>query len=327
MDLSKTTKKTRQQSQLEYLYQLKSEIVSHKPEPSEIGFIPRWMSQVSLPLRNQKNAVEFVRKNGSVKMVVLSPSFIGLPYGNIPRLLLLYLVTSAIRTKKQDILLGSSVSEFLSKLGIGYTGGSTGSFTRYKQQAIRLFSSSFSVFWDSHFELYSGTDKVKSIDISNFQSLPLADSYQLFRSMVPGEGRSYGLGLTVHISDYFWNDLKQHKPIPVDLRIVAGLKHSAFALDIYFWLAYRFYHHSADGIFISSQNLQNQFGTAGSDTHSFMRHFASQLQMISIFMNDSFSYKVNDKGIRIKHISFSKLNSKIESVNKLPKNSNSHVDN
>lgn len=77
---------------------------------------------------------------------------------------------------------------------------------------------------------------MKLIDISNFKSLPLADSYQLFRSVVPGEGRSYGLGLTVHISDYFWNDLKQHKPIPVDLRIVAGLKYSAFALDIYFGL-------------------------------------------------------------------------------------------
>ena len=316
MDLSKTTKKTRQQSQLEYLYQLKAEIFSRKPEPSEIGFIPRWMSQVSLPLRNQKNAIEFVRKNGSVKMVVLSPSFIGLPYGNIPRLLLLYLVTSAIRTKKQDILLGSSVSEFLSKLGIGHTGGSRGDVTRYKQQAIRLFSSSFSVFWDSHFSVFSGTGKVKSIDISNFKSLPLADSYQLFRSIVPGEARSYGLGLMVHISDYFWNDLKQHKPIPVDLRIVSGLKHSAFALDIYFWLVYRFYNHAADGIFIPSQNLQNQFGTAGADVHSFMRHFAAQLQMISIFMDDDFSYEINDKGIRIKHIAFSKLNSKFESVNK-----------
>lgn len=316
MDLSKTTKKTRQQSQLDYLYQLKAEIFSRKPEPSEIGFIPRWMSQVSLPLRNQKNAIEFVRKNGSVKMVVLSPSFIGLPYGNIPRLLLLYLVTSAIRTKKQDILLGSSVSDFLSKLGIGHTGGSTGTITRYKQQAIRLFSSSFSVFWDSHFSVFSGTDKVKSIDISNFKSLPLADSYQLFRSIVPGEARSYGLGLTVHISDYFWNDLKQHKPIPVDLRIVAGLKHSAFALDIYFWLVYRFYNHAAEGIFIPAASLQNQFGTAGADVHSFMRHFAAQLQMISIFMDDGFSYEINDKGIRIKHIAFSKLGSKVESVNK-----------
>ena len=190
MDLSKTTKKTRQQSQLEYLYQLKAEIFCRNPEPAEIGFIPRWMSHVALPLRNQKNAIEFVRKNGSVKMVVLSPSFIGLPYGNIPRLLLLYLVTSAIRTKKQDILLGSSVSEFLSKLGIGHTGGSRGDVTRYKQQAIRLFSSSLSEFWDSHLSVFSGTGKVKSIDISNIKSLPLADSYQLFRSIVPGEARS-----------------------------------------------------------------------------------------------------------------------------------------
>lgn len=330
MDLSKTTKKTRQQSQEDYLRQLKAEIVNRKPEPAEIGFIPRWMSQVSLPLRNQKNAIEFVRKNGSVKMVVLSPSFIGLPYGNIPRLLLLYLVTSAIRTKKQDILLGSSVSEFLSRLGIGRTGGSTGSITRYKQQAIRLFSSSFSVFWDSHFELFSGTNKVKLIDISNFKSLPLADSYQLFRSVVPGEGRSYGLGLTVHISDYFWNDLKQHKPIPVDLRIVAGLKYSAFALDIYFWLAYRFYNHAAKDIFIPAASLQNQFGTINADTHSFMCRFKQQLSLISIFMNDDFSYTVSDKGIRIFHISFPKINhsgSKTESVNKPTDKNNSHVDN
>lgn len=38
--------------------------------------------------------------------------------------------------------------------------------------------------------------------------------------------------------------------------------------------------------------------------------------MISIFMDDDFSYEINDKGIRIKHIAFSKLNSKFESVNK-----------
>lgn len=64
MDLSKTTKKTRQQSQLDYLYQLKAEIFSRKPEPSEIGFIPRWMSQVSLPLRTRRMLLNLCGRMG-----------------------------------------------------------------------------------------------------------------------------------------------------------------------------------------------------------------------------------------------------------------------
>ena len=49
-----------------------------------------------------------------------------LPYGNLPRLLLAWVCTEAVRTQCRELVLGKSLSEFMRKLDIySDSGGST----------------------------------------------------------------------------------------------------------------------------------------------------------------------------------------------------------
>lgn len=52
-----------------------------------LGFMARAMVQTTLPHKAVKGN-EFTRSNGHFTLSMLAPSAIGLPYGNIPRLLL-----------------------------------------------------------------------------------------------------------------------------------------------------------------------------------------------------------------------------------------------
>ena len=66
-----------------------------------------------------------------------------LPFGNLPRLLLAWVCTEAVRTQSRELVLGRSLSEFMRKLDVisSDSGGSWGIRTRLKNQMDRLFSS------------------------------------------------------------------------------------------------------------------------------------------------------------------------------------------
>ena len=64
-----------------------------------------------------------------------------LPYGNLPRLLLAWVCTEAVRTQRRELILGRSLSEFMRRLGIYSTSGGTwGIRTRLRNQMDRLFN-------------------------------------------------------------------------------------------------------------------------------------------------------------------------------------------
>ena len=60
-----------------------------------------------------------------------------LPFGNIPRLLLAWVCTEAVRTQSRHLILGASLSEFMGKLGMDCVGGAR---TRLRNQMRRLFN-------------------------------------------------------------------------------------------------------------------------------------------------------------------------------------------
>jgi hypothetical protein len=80
-----------------------------------LGFMCRSMVQASLPSR-RVDGVEFVRSNGNFTLSLMSPSKIGLPYGTIPRLMLSWLATEAVRTQERELVLGDSLSGFMRQL-------------------------------------------------------------------------------------------------------------------------------------------------------------------------------------------------------------------
>ena len=81
------------------------------------------------------------RVNGPYTLIMFSSGKTKLPFGNLPRLLLAWVCTEAVRTQKRELVLGASLAEFMRKLGVYSTsGGTTGGRTRLRNQMKRLFN-------------------------------------------------------------------------------------------------------------------------------------------------------------------------------------------
>ena len=109
-----------------------------------LGYMARALTLATLPHREVPGN-EFKRKNGLFSLTILAPSEVGLPFGSIPRLLLSWVTTEAVRTESPVLELGPTLSAFMAKLGIAVnkrlTGGEKGNITRFRNQTVRLFSS------------------------------------------------------------------------------------------------------------------------------------------------------------------------------------------
>lgn len=108
-----------------------------------LGYMARALTLATMPHRRTTEN-EFERRNGAFTLTMLSPSRVGLPYGSLPRLLVAWLTTEAVRTREREIVLGERLSEFMAKLDLVPTGGRWGTITRLRDQMQRLFASSVS---------------------------------------------------------------------------------------------------------------------------------------------------------------------------------------
>jgi hypothetical protein len=188
-----------------------------------LGFMARAMVQATLPHRKVEGN-EFERKNGNFTLTLQAPSKVGLPYGTVPRLLLAWVTTEAVKTKSRELELGDSMSAFMGELGMSPTGGASGSITRLKNQTRRLFASTVSA-------TYEDKDKVADIGYR------LADRSLLWWHAKDPE--QVGLWKsTVTLSEQFFNEVVD-RPVPIDMRAIRALKQSPMALDVYTWLTYR----------------------------------------------------------------------------------------
>lgn len=89
----------------------------------------KWKSNINSPTRMEP------QKNKSI----------GYPYGTLPRLLLFWIVTEAIRTNSSRIELGNSLNNFMEKLGLDTSrGGKRSDAKRIKEQMMRLFRATIS---------------------------------------------------------------------------------------------------------------------------------------------------------------------------------------
>ena len=188
-----------------------------------LGFMARALVQATLPHKRVAGN-EFTRRNGAFTLNLLAPSAVGLPYGTVPRLLLAWLTTEAVRTKSRDLVLGDSLSSFMRELDLIPTGGRWGSITRLKSQTQRLFSTSVDCFHTS--EDRTGMVGYRFADKAMLWWHPKApDQAALWQS-------------TVSLSEPFFREVTEH-PVPIDMRALRALKRSPMALDMYAWLTYR----------------------------------------------------------------------------------------
>ena len=86
----------------------------------------RLLALCSLPRTNPKNRHEFKRVNGPYTLYMVAGGGNKLPYGTLPRdLLLAWVYTEAVvrRQSPETGILGYSLSEFMRKVGIYSTSG------------------------------------------------------------------------------------------------------------------------------------------------------------------------------------------------------------
>ena len=118
-----------------------NQLVGASEADPDLGFMARLLALCSLPRTNPGNRKEYVRRNGPYTLVMSAGGLNKLPFGNIPRLLLAWVSTEAVRTQSREISLGRSLSGFMRKLGMEDRSGSPrGDRTRLRNQMKRLFS-------------------------------------------------------------------------------------------------------------------------------------------------------------------------------------------
>jgi hypothetical protein len=228
-----------------------------------LGFISRAMTLATLPHRSVAGN-EFTRTNGNYTLSIISPSAIGLPFGNIPRLLMSWVTTEAVRIKSPELELGPSLSYFMRELGLMPTGGRWGSITRLRDQMTRLFASSVTCIYQDHQR--TSIFGIKMISEANlWWNLQSPDQVPLWKS-------------TLRLGEDFYKEIINH-PIPVDMLALKTLKRSPMALDIYCWLTYRMFCLQKP-VEIPWPALQMQFGADYHRLIDFKINFIKQLKLV-----------------------------------------------
>ena len=251
--------------------QLDALIEARDAEPNT-GFMMRLLALCALPRTNPGERFQYVRHNGPFALIMSATSHPPrLPYGTLPRLLLAWVCTEAVRTQSRTLVLGRSLAGFMRTLGItDDSGGSRGDRTRVRNQMDRLFSAHVSLIHeDQH-----GKQFVSSViaDRGEFWWDPRGDQPVLWDS-------------TIRLGEEFFNEIIVC-PIPLDLGILKAMKRSSLGLDLYMWLTYRLFGLNAP-LRLTWPQLYRQFSVNPSqaNVHSvnnFRTAFLYELQKLKI---------------------------------------------
>ena len=219
-----------------------NQLVSASEADADLGFMARMMALCCLPRTNPGATLQYKRVNGPYKLVMIAGADCKLPFGNLPRLLLAWVSTEAVRTQSREIVLGRSLAEFMRTLGVYSSGGRVQ--IRLRNQMRRLFSATVQlVYEDEH-----GEARVSSsvADRTEFWWNPKRpDEPSLWESKL-------------RLGEDFFNEIIQH-PVPIDMNTLTALKRCSLGLDLYLWLVYRTFPLRAP-LRLTWQQVYRQFG-------------------------------------------------------------------
>ena len=196
-------------------------LVSASEADPDLGFMARLMALCSLPRTNPGNRKEYKRVNGPFTLIMTAIGDNKLPYGSSPRLLLAWVSTEAVRTQSRELILGSSLSEFMGKLGMDCVGGAR---TRLRNQMRRLFN--------AHVRLVYKDERGEASVSSS-----VADRTEFWwNTRKPDQPVLWDS--KIELGEKFFQEIINH-PVPLDITTLTALKRCALGLDLYLWLVYR----------------------------------------------------------------------------------------
>ena len=212
----------------------------------DLGFMGRLMVLCSLPRTNPGDRHQYKRVNGPYTLYMNATADNKLPYGNLPRLLIAWVCTEAVRTQTRELVLGRSLSGFMRKLGVfgSDSGGSRGDRTRLRNQMQRLFHCTVSLVYEDERGAAS-TSSLVAERTEFWWNEHKPDEPTLWESKI-------------ELGEKFFNEIIQH-PVPLDMNTLKALKRCALGIDLYLWLVYRTFALRAP-LRLSWRQLYRQFG-------------------------------------------------------------------
>ena len=249
------------------------QLVGASEADPDLGFMARLMALCSLPRTNPGNRHQYKRVNGPYTLYMNATAGNKLPYGSLPRLLIAWVCTEAVRTQSRELVLGSSLSEFMRKLGMQDDSGSPrGDRTRLRNQMRRLFRCTVSLIYEDE----RGDASVSSLIARRTEFW--------WNERRPNEATLWKS--KIELGEDFFHEIIRH-PVPLDMNTLKALKRCSLGLDLYLWLTYRMFSLTRP-LRLSWRQLYRQFGVdpeKASDTNTvqmFRRNALRELKKIKL---------------------------------------------
>ena len=192
---------------------------------SDIRFMNLVLSVCALPRRSMGHQRQYVRRTGDYMLAfnATDPDY-GLPYGVYPRLLFAWICTEAVRTKTPRLVLGRSLNEFLTTLGIK-SSNSRGNWdvrTHVIRQMQRLFGCVI------HLEVAQEESRLEGVQpfisgIAEIQNLwwdPRDPEVQMLWTS------------SIELNHRLFREIVEHA-VPLDMRILRAIRRSPLGIDLY----------------------------------------------------------------------------------------------
>jgi hypothetical protein len=248
------------------LFERVNAVAGEAPSPS---FLHSALCAMSLPVRRPADEhAPIIRQDGQYTLVInpkpvvevrggqQSLRSLGVPYGSLPRLVLIHIMTEAVRTKSRHIRLGATFTDWMRRMGfrtISY--GPRGSATLIREQLDRLLACEWMIRWDHATDQGDHEFGIKEIKLTNEYAGIDRGNRTFLRELV--------------MTEPFFEHLRQHA-VPLNETAIRQIRDSATALDLYTWLAYRLPRlNPGKPASLSWQQLAVHFGNDGRNIRKF----------------------------------------------------------
>jgi hypothetical protein len=256
------------------------DIWQEKPSPDELAFMARELVQCTLPHSDPGQVPFWARKNGNFTLSLSSQfepktgKLVGYPYGSIPRLLLFWLTSEALRTGERKIHLGSTYNQFIRAVGLSTEsgGGKRGDARRLQDQTKRLFTTNISFIYTEDRSPGPSPEARLNMNVTSrmlvWWDARKPDQMNLWDNWI-------------ELSDEFFRAITA-APVPLDTRALKALRRSPLALDFYAWASHKAFTVARRGKpqFIPWRGLMAQFGADYRDVQNFRRKAEEALKRI-----------------------------------------------
>ena len=251
---------------------------------SETDLVPAYLHSalcaMSLPARRPKDEMApIIRQDGRYTLAItpkpvlrreggeMTLTSLGVPFGSYPRVILIYIMSEAVRTGSRDVYLGASFKDWLRRLGYeNATHGIRGTASLLRGQLERLLACEWMIRWD---------DSASDDAAFAVKEVKLANEYSGLRTKDGSFIRE------ISLADGFFSHLREHA-VPLNEAAIRELRNNPTALDLYTYFAYRLQRVVGDRpAMLSWDQLATHLGNAAESPRKFRQTIRQSWDLVS----------------------------------------------